>query len=105
MSIQVLFQSKITHKSHSADAAVELHALKNFYLSGFLESDHINKLGASRIYLLFEGVRVSEIRDLRVVRGSVVVTVCLGIVGRTSLVKDKISKRQLLSFIERTERL
>lgn len=32
------------------------------------------------------------------------VTVCLG-VGRTSLVKDKISKRQLLSFIERTERL
>lgn len=101
----MLFQSKITHESHSANAAVELYALENFYLSGFVESDHISKLGASRFYLLFEGVRVSEIRDLRVVRGSIVVTVCLGIVGRTSLVKDKISKRQLLSFIERTERL
>jgi hypothetical protein len=53
-------------------------------------------------HLLFEGVRVAEGRALGVVRGGVVVTVCL---GRTSLVKDKISKRQLLRFIERTERL
>jgi len=56
-------------------------------------------------HLLFEGVWVAEGGALGVVRGGVVVTVCLGVVGRTSLVKDKISKRQLLSFIERTERL
>jgi len=56
-------------------------------------------------HLLFEGVRVAEGRALGVVREGVVVTVCLGVVGRNSLVEDKISKRQLLSFIERTERL
>lgn len=57
-------------------------------------------------YLLLKSVKVGEggAFGLVAMRGLIVpVSVCLG--GRTCLVINKISERQLLSFIERRERL
>jgi len=45
VGIEVFFQGQVTHESHSANAAVKLHSLEDFYLSGFVESE----IGLSRV--------------------------------------------------------
>jgi len=93
MRIQVLLEGQVAHEAHSANAAVELHALENLSLGCFGE--------------FLEGLGVCEGGAVRVVVPSVVVAcrLCSRLVCRSGLVINKISKRQLPSFIERSERL
>lgn len=92
MGIQVLLEGQVAHKSHATDAAVEL--------------DSVEILGLGSFAKLSKGIRVGKGGEIALVglgaRG-VLIVVCLW--GRSSLVKNKIAKRQLLTFIERSERL
>lgn len=101
VGVQVLFEGQIAYKAHSADAAVKFDTVEDFSLGCLIESGQKGRRKrCERGDLLFEGVRIGEGRAVGVgVRWS------LSLGGRSGLVKNKISERQLLSFIERSERL
>ena len=112
--IEVLLEGNVAHESHPADAAVELYALKDLCLGRFSEPVVARRQGALGCMreawvwlsdLLLQRLRVGEGGAVRVILGVGCLDGVAGLVRRSCLVINKISKRQLPSFIERSERL